>query len=70
MTERNQRIPVLRSRLEAGAGARWRGRRGNDRLLQSVRLAAWLADPDGNPALALDAGLVLAAEVVGRPGAR
>ena len=33
-------------------------------------LAAWLADPDGDPASALDAGLALAAEVVGRPGAR
>ena len=33
-------------------------------------LAAWLADPDGDPAAALDAGLALAAEVVRRPGAR
>ncbi len=33
-------------------------------------LAAWLTDRDGNPAAALDAGLALAAEVVGRPGAR
>ena len=33
-------------------------------------LAAWLADPGGDPASALDAGLTLAAEVVGRPGAR
>jgi sugar/nucleoside kinase (ribokinase family) len=33
-------------------------------------LAAWLADPDEDPASALDAGLTLAAEVVGRPGAR
>jgi sugar/nucleoside kinase (ribokinase family) len=33
-------------------------------------LAAWLADPDGDPACALDAGLALAAEVVGRAGAR
>ena len=33
-------------------------------------LAAWLADRDGDPGLALDAGLTLAAEVVGREGAR
>ncbi|MGY1703355.1 carbohydrate kinase family protein [Geodermatophilus sp. SYSU D00697] len=33
-------------------------------------LAAWLADPGGNPARALDAGLARAATVVGRPGAR
>jgi sugar/nucleoside kinase (ribokinase family) len=33
-------------------------------------LAAWLADREGDPARALDAGLALAADVVGRPGAR
>jgi sugar/nucleoside kinase (ribokinase family) len=33
-------------------------------------LAAWLADADGQPADALDAGLALAADVVRRPGAR
>jgi sugar/nucleoside kinase (ribokinase family) len=33
-------------------------------------LAAWLADPGGDPAAALDGGLRLAAEVVGRAGAR
>ncbi len=33
-------------------------------------LAAWLAAPEGDPESALDAGLALAAEVVGRPGAR
>jgi ribokinase len=33
-------------------------------------LAAWLAEPDGAPASALDAGLALAADVVGRAGAR
>jgi sugar/nucleoside kinase (ribokinase family) len=33
-------------------------------------LAAWLADPDGDPAAVLDAGLILAARVVARPGAR
>jgi sugar/nucleoside kinase (ribokinase family) len=33
-------------------------------------LAAWLADPAGNPARALDAGLARAAQVVGRLGAR
>ncbi|TYP90660.1 carbohydrate kinase family protein [Blastococcus xanthinilyticus] len=33
-------------------------------------LGAWLADPDGDPAAALDAGLVRAAAVVRRPGAR
>jgi ribokinase len=33
-------------------------------------LSAWLAAPDGEPATALDAGLALAAEVVGRLGAR
>jgi ribokinase len=33
-------------------------------------LAAWLADRDGDPAGALDAGLALAADVVGRAGAR
>jgi ribokinase len=33
-------------------------------------LAAWLADPYGEPADALDAGLARAAEVVGRLGAR
>ena len=33
-------------------------------------LAAWLAAPDGDPAVALDAGLVRAAEVVRRAGAR
>jgi sugar/nucleoside kinase (ribokinase family) len=33
-------------------------------------LAAWLADRDGDPGSILDAGLALAAEVVGRPGAR
>ena len=31
-------------------------------------LAAWLAAPEGDPGSALDAGLALAAEVVGRPG--
>ena len=33
-------------------------------------LAAWLAARDGDPAAVLDAGLALAARVVGRPGAR
>ncbi|MGY1690958.1 carbohydrate kinase family protein [Geodermatophilus sp. SYSU D01105] len=33
-------------------------------------LAAWLADPGGDPGRALDAGLARAATVVGRPGAR
>ncbi|MGY1786001.1 carbohydrate kinase family protein [Geodermatophilus sp. SYSU D00698] len=33
-------------------------------------LAVWLGGPDADPAAALDAGLVRAAEVVGRPGAR
>ena len=33
-------------------------------------LAAWLADPHGDPGAALDAGLALAAAVVRRPGAR
>jgi ribokinase len=33
-------------------------------------LAVWLADPHGDPAAALDAGLARAADVVGRPGAR
>ncbi|MGY1593272.1 carbohydrate kinase family protein [Geodermatophilus sp. SYSU D00708] len=33
-------------------------------------LSVWLADPDGNPVRALDAGLVRAAAVVARPGAR
>ncbi|MGY1666137.1 carbohydrate kinase family protein [Geodermatophilus sp. SYSU D00696] len=33
-------------------------------------LAVWLADPGGDPAAALDAGLSRAAGVVGRPGAR
>jgi ribokinase len=33
-------------------------------------LAAWLADPAGDPARALDAGLARAAQVVGRHGAR
>ncbi len=33
-------------------------------------LAAWLADPAGDPAAALDAGLARAAQVVGRLGAR
>jgi len=33
-------------------------------------LAAWLAEPDGDPAGVLDAGLALAAAVVGRAGAR
>jgi ribokinase len=33
-------------------------------------LSAWLADADGQPADALDAGLALAADVVRRPGAR
>jgi sugar/nucleoside kinase (ribokinase family) len=33
-------------------------------------LSAWLPDPDLDPAIALDAGLALAAEVVRRPGAR
>jgi sugar/nucleoside kinase (ribokinase family) len=33
-------------------------------------LGAWLADRAGDPAAALDAGLALAAEVVGRAGAR
>ena len=33
-------------------------------------LAVWLADPDGDPAAALDAGLARAAEVVARAGAR
>lgn len=33
-------------------------------------LAAWLVSPQLDPATALDAGLVLAAEVVRRPGAR
>jgi ribokinase len=33
-------------------------------------LAAWLADPAGDAAAVLDAGLALAAEVVGRAGAR
>jgi sugar/nucleoside kinase (ribokinase family) len=33
-------------------------------------LAAWLADADGQPADALDAGLALAADVVRRAGAR
>ena len=33
-------------------------------------LAAWLADPAGDPARALDAGLARAAQVVGRLGAR
>ncbi len=33
-------------------------------------LAAWLAEPSGDPAGLLDAGLALAAEVVRRPGAR
>jgi sugar/nucleoside kinase (ribokinase family) len=33
-------------------------------------LAAWLGDRNGDPAVALDAGLALAAEVVGRAGAR
>jgi ribokinase len=33
-------------------------------------LSAWLADPDGDPVRALDAGLARAAAVVGRPGAR
>ncbi|MGY1601507.1 carbohydrate kinase family protein [Geodermatophilus sp. SYSU D00815] len=33
-------------------------------------LSVWLADPDGDPATALDAGLALAARVVARPGAR
>jgi sugar/nucleoside kinase (ribokinase family) len=33
-------------------------------------LAVWLADPQGDPTAALDAGLARAADVVGRPGAR
>ena len=33
-------------------------------------LAAWLADPDVDPATALDSGLGVAADVVRRPGAR
>jgi ribokinase len=33
-------------------------------------LAAWLADPAGDPARALDAGLARAAQIVGRLGAR
>jgi sugar/nucleoside kinase (ribokinase family) len=33
-------------------------------------LAAWLADPSGDPRLALDAGLARAAQVVARLGAR
>ncbi|MGY1616276.1 carbohydrate kinase family protein [Geodermatophilus sp. SYSU D00691] len=33
-------------------------------------LSVWLADPEGDPATALDAGLALAARVVGRAGAR
>lgn len=33
-------------------------------------LAGWLADPGGDPAAVLDAGLALAARVVARPGAR
>jgi ribokinase len=33
-------------------------------------LAAWLADPDVDPAAALDAGQALAADVVRHPGAR
>jgi sugar/nucleoside kinase (ribokinase family) len=33
-------------------------------------LAAWLAEPDGDPVRALDAGLARAAAVVGRLGAR
>jgi ribokinase len=33
-------------------------------------LACWLGSPDGDPSVALDAGLARAAEVVRRPGAR
>ena len=33
-------------------------------------LSVWTADPTGDPARALDAGLARAAQVVGRPGAR
>jgi sugar/nucleoside kinase (ribokinase family) len=33
-------------------------------------LSVWLADPDGDPAAALEAGLARAAAVVARPGAR
>lgn len=33
-------------------------------------LATWLVDPAGDPVAVLDAGLALAARVVGRPGAR
>ncbi|MGY1622793.1 carbohydrate kinase family protein [Geodermatophilus sp. SYSU D00965] len=33
-------------------------------------LSVWLADPDGDPVRALDAGLARAAAVVARPGAR
>ena len=33
-------------------------------------LSVWLADPDGDPATALEAGLAQAAAVVARPGAR
>jgi ribokinase len=33
-------------------------------------LAAWLASPEVDPTVALDAGLARAAEVVRRPGAR